>query len=123
MKTIFALILLGIAGLPGLAWAQDASTQDAGRDAGAAVQTAEKPDALDSRQMERDLQRLPWPNFRAIVEAVPKLRAGVEAYGTAGWQIVQANYTRYHWQKNIDKLDDVQKRQRAELIQAAKAAR
>ncbi len=123
MKTIFALILLGIAGLPGLAWAQDASTQDAGRDAGAAVQTAEKPDALDSRQMERDLQRLPWPNFRAIVEAVPKLRAGVEAYGTAGWQIVQANYTRYHWQKNIDKLDDVQKRQLAELIQAAKAAR
>jgi hypothetical protein len=51
------------------------------------------------------------------------MRAQVEAYGTIGWQIVQANYTRYHWQKNIDKLDEVQKKQLVELIRAAKAAR
>jgi len=123
MKTIFALLLLGVGGLPGLACAQDAVARDTGRDAGTAAQASDKPDALDSKQMEKDLQRLPWPRFRAIIEAVPKLRAGVEAYGTAGWQIVQANYTRYHWQKNIDKLDDVQKTQLAGLIQAAKVAR
>jgi hypothetical protein len=123
MKTIPVLLLLGAVGLPGLAGAQDAAAPVGGRHAGTAAQAGEKPGALDSRQMEKDLQRLPWPRFRAIVEAVPKLRAGVEAYGPAGWQIVQANYTRYHWQKNIDKLDEAQRKQLAELIRAAKTAR
>jgi hypothetical protein len=40
-----------------------------------------------------------------------------------GWQIVQANYRRYHWQKNIDKLDEEQKQQLAGLIRAAKSGR
>ena len=119
MKTILALFLLGLAGMPGAGYAQDA----AGRETVTAAPPASgKAGAFDSRQMEKDLQRLPWPRFRAIVEAVPKLRAGVESYGPAGWQIVQANYTHYRWQKNIDKLDDVQKKQLAELIQAAKVA-
>jgi hypothetical protein len=111
MKAILVACVLGIA-VASFACAQSAAVHDAATQA-----------APDSKQMEKDLQGLPWPKFRAIVEAVPKLRAGVEAYGTAGWQIVQANYTRYHWQKNIDRLDDEQKQQLADLIRAAKARR
>jgi hypothetical protein len=129
MKTILAVLVLGMAGMPPLARAQSAAAQDAGRDAGTTVLAPLAPlapdsvDAADSKQMEADLQRLPWKQFRSVIEAVPKMRAQVEAYGTIGWQIVQANYTRYHWQKNIDKLDEVQKKQLVELIRAAKAAR
>lgn len=126
MKTILAVLVLGMAGMPSLACAQSAAAQDAGRDAGTTVLAPLAPDsvdAADSKQMEADLQRLPWKQFRSVIEAVPKMRAQVEAYGTIGWQIVQANYTRYHWQKNIDKLDEVQKQQLVELIRAAKAAR
>ncbi len=77
----------------------------------------------DSKTMEGDLQRLPWKQFRSVVEAVPKLKADVEAYGTFGWKYVMANYTTYGWKKNIDKLDDVQKKQLATLIQKAKATK
>ena len=77
----------------------------------------------DSRQMEKDLQRLPWKQLRSIIEAVPKLRAGVEAYGPVGWKFVQANYKSYGWKRNIDKLDATQKSQLVELIQKAKSSR
>lgn len=73
-----------------------------------------------SSQMEKDLQHLNWKQFRSVVEAVPKLKADVEAYGPLGWQYVQANYANYGWKKNIDKLDDTQKKQLAELIKTAK---
>jgi len=99
MKTIFAVLLLGVAGMPPLACGQSAAAQDAGRDADMAARASDRVDAADSKQMEKDLQRLPWPQFRAVIEAVPKMRAGVEAYGTVGWQIIEANYTRYPWQK------------------------
>lgn len=74
----------------------------------------------DSRQMEQDLQHLDWPQFRRVVESVPKLKADVDAYGPLGWKYVEVNYRTYHWQKNIDRLDDGQKRQLSELIRAAR---
>jgi len=77
----------------------------------------------DSKQLERELQSLNWEQFRFVVESVPKLRAEVDAYGRLGWEYVKANYTRYRWKKNIDKLDHVQKRQLAALIQKAKKGR
>lgn len=73
-----------------------------------------------SSQMEKDLQQLNWKQFRSVIESVPKLKADVDAYGPLGWQYVQANYTSYGWKKNIDRLDDAQKKQLADLIQAAK---
>ena len=77
----------------------------------------------DSRQLEADLQRLPWPRFRSVVEGIPKLKSSIDAYGPAGWQFVQANYRTYPWKKNIDKLGDDQRRHLADLIQSAKAGR
>lgn len=74
----------------------------------------------DSKQMEKALQHLPWKQFRSVVESVPKLKSGIDAYGAIGWQFVQANYTTYPWKKNIEKLDAPQKIRLAELIQSAK---
>ena len=73
--------------------------------------------------MEKELQSLPWKQFRAIIESIPKMKADVEAYGPIGWQFVQANYQSYGWKKNIDKLDETQKKRLAELIQIAKGSR
>lgn len=73
----------------------------------------------DSQRMEIDLQNLPWPQFKSVVEAIPKLKADIEAYGSFGWQFVQANYTRYGWKKKIDRLDEHQKRLLSELIAQA----
>ncbi len=67
---------------------------------------AVKNAVLDSAQMEKDLQRLPWKQFRSVIEAVPKMKANVEAYGPAGWQFVQQHYATYGWKKSIDKLDN-----------------
>jgi len=75
--------------------------------------------APDSRQMEHDLQRLDWPRFRQVVESVPKLKTDVDAYGPTGWKYVKASYRIYPWRKNIDRLDDGQKRRLAELIRQA----
>jgi hypothetical protein len=77
----------------------------------------------DSGQLEKDLQGLPWKKFRSVVEAIPKLKADIEAYGPIGWQYVQANYATYKWKKNIDKLDDDQKRHLADLIRSAKVGK
>jgi len=125
MRTILTVLLLGLAGLPPAARAQATDVPDAGHAVGSAPlpPAQDSVAAGDSKQMEKDLQRLPWKQFRSVIEAVPKMRAEVEAYGTIGWQIVQANYTHYHWQKNIDKLDAAQKKQLADLIDAAKATR
>jgi hypothetical protein len=53
---------------------------------------ASRAEMPDSKQIERELQGLPWPQFRAVIESIPKLRADVEAYGSAGWAFVQSNY-------------------------------
>ncbi|OHC64576.1 MAG: hypothetical protein A2045_06440 [Rhodocyclales bacterium GWA2_65_20] len=76
----------------------------------------------NSSQMEKDLQRLPWTQFRSVIESVPKLKADVEAYGPMGWQYVRKTYTTHGWKKNIDKLDDSQKKRLAELIRTAKGS-
>ena len=97
MKTICVLLLWVLSGAPGPA----ASAE------------------VDSAKMEKDLQRLPWNQFRSVVESEPRLKAGIDAYGPLGWQFVQANYRSYGWKKNIDKLDDRQKKQLAERIKRA----
>lgn len=89
----------------------------------AAVGGALKNADLDSAALERELQRLPWKQFKAVVESEPRLKASVDAYGPLGWQFVQENYRRYGWKKNIDKLDDRQKRQLAERIRQVKGGR
>ena len=76
--------------------------------------------APDSKQLEADLQQLTWKQFKSVVEAVPKLKADVDAYGEFGWQYVQMNYKTYKWKKSIDRLDGEQKHLLTELIQAAK---
>lgn len=77
----------------------------------------------ESKLMERDLQRMNWKQFRSVVEAIPKLKAEIEAYGPAGWQYVRAKYSTYPWQKNIDRLDTADKQQLAHLIHKAKKLR
>jgi hypothetical protein len=84
---------------------------------------AGKAGKLDSAQMEAELQHLPWPQFRAVIESVPKMKNSVEAYGPLGWQYVRANYTTYAWKQRIDKLDDEQKQHLAERIHLAKHAK
>ena len=77
----------------------------------------------DSKKMQNDLQQMSWPRFRSVIEAVPKLRAGVDAFGPAGWQFVKDNYRHYPWKKSIDRLDPEQKRQLAKLIEQSAKAR
>jgi len=77
--------------------------------------------ALNSEQLERSLQQLDWPKFKSVIEAIPKLKADVDAYGALGWQIVRGNYQSYSWRKNIDKLDEAQKAQLAALIEKSKS--
>ena len=81
------------------------------------------PEESVSVRMEKDLQSLDWAQFRSVIEAVPKMKADVDAYGAVGWQYVQANYRTYAWRKNIDRLDDERKAQLADLIQLAKHGR
>lgn len=111
MKTFLLCILLCLSGPALPARAQPASNTAAGQ----------IPAETDSQQMSKDLQSLPWKPFKAIIEAVPKLAAGVDAYGPLGWQFVRENYTTYNWKKKIDKLDPGQKKQLADLIRQARA--
>lgn len=83
-----------------------------------AVTTSQKT-VPDSQQLEYDLQHLSWEKFRSVIEAVPKMKADVEAYGPAGWKYVESRYKTYGWKKSIDKLDDDQKQLLANLIKQA----
>lgn len=78
------------------------------------------PQWLDSQRIEKDLQGLSWQQFRSVVEAIPKLKADIEAYGPFGWQYVRQNYQTHRWRKNIGKLDEAQKRRLVELIEDAR---
>lgn len=88
-----------------------------------AAVTPAKSSVPDSQQLEYDLQHLPWKKFRSVIEAVPKMKADVEAYGPAGWKYVEARYKTHGWKKGIDKLDDDQKQRLADLIKLAKGAK
>jgi hypothetical protein len=85
--------------------------------------TASAKGERDSKQIEKDLQHLPWKQFKSVVESIPRIKADIEAYGPIGWQFVQANYATYPWKKNIDRLDEAQKKHLTELIQTAKRSR
>jgi hypothetical protein len=85
-----------------------------------AIFSAWAADPLDSRTLEAALQKLTWPQFRSVVEGVPKLKADVEKHGATGWKYVQATYRTHAWRKNIDKLDPQQKKQLAELTEKAR---
>jgi hypothetical protein len=75
-------------------------------------------DRLDSKRLEAELQGMRWEQFRAVIEAIPKLKADVDAYGPAGWEYVKGKYKTYGWHKNIDKLDGEEKRRLAALIES-----
>lgn len=74
----------------------------------------------DSRQLEKELQRLNWGQFKAVIEAIPEIRREVEKYGPLGWEYVKTNYRSYGWKKNIDRLDTGEKQRLAQLIQRAR---
>ena len=124
MNTLFSWLLFCLVISTPLALAQ---TFGEGESAHALAENAAGPSARrvepDSQAMEKSLQSLHWKQFRSIIETIPKMKADVEAYGPIGWQFVQANYKTYGWKKNIDRLDDAQKKRLAELIQSAKEAR
>lgn len=105
----------GLAILAGIAAAESAA------EAGAAGQEAAA--SADNEQLEKDLQSLNWDQFKAVVEAIPKLKADVDAYGPLGWQYVQANYRNYPWRKSIRKLHEPQKKRLAELIGVVREGR
>ncbi|MGE5466976.1 MAG: hypothetical protein ACM3Y9_06070 [Ignavibacteria bacterium] len=108
IAAIFAAALLSSA----------AHAEDAAPPAPAAATTA--PDAM---QLEADMQQLDWEQFRSVVESIPKLKADVDAYGPAGWTYVKGKYKTYAWHRNIERLDDDEKRRLAALIEAARKSR
>jgi hypothetical protein len=117
LKVLVAPLLVCLVGLGGTVTPAYA---ERGKKDAAATQAASRSTETDSQRMEKELQRLPWKQFKSVIESIPKLKADVDAYGPAGWQFVKANYAKYRWRKNIDKLDATQKKQLAELIRRAK---
>jgi len=73
-----------------------------------------------SETLEKNLQSLTWPQFKFVVNAVPKLKAKVDAYGKAGWHYVHSHYRTYAWKKSIAKFSPQEKKQLADLIRQAK---
>ena len=71
----------------------------------------------DPLRLEGALQALPWPQFRKVVESIPKLRAEVDAYGAFGWEFVKRRYTTHRWEKSIRKLDDEERKTLGDLIE------
>ncbi|MBV5323652.1 hypothetical protein JZU51_02750 [bacterium] len=124
MKTLFFWLLFCLSSTMPLALAQTSGEVETARAfAENATESSGRQVEPDSQAMEKSLQSLHWKQFRSIIEAIPKLKADVEAYGPIGWQFVQGNYKTYGWKKNIDRLDETQKKHLAELIQMAKEAR
>lgn len=116
LKVLVTPLLVCLVGLGG---AVTPAHAERGKEGAAATQAASRSTETDSQRMEKELQRLPWKQFKSVIESIPKLKADVDAYGPAGWQFVKANYAKYRWRKNIDKLDATQKKQLAELIRRA----
>lgn len=82
-----------------------------------------KPATPDSRQLEKQLQSLKWPQFKAVVTAIPPIKAEVDKYGLLGWQYVQQHYQTYPWSGTIDRLQNWQKLELVKLIENAKKLR
>lgn len=79
--------------------------------------------ALDSQQLEKEIQALNWNQFRSVVESIPQLKAEIEKYGPAGWQYVKARYKTHAWRRSVERLKDADRQQLAKLLQAARKAR
>lgn len=111
---------LSLAIWPLLAWSGDAKAP-----ANVTVPATKPAKAVapDSLQIEKDLQRLTWNQFRFVIESVPELKAGVDAYGPFGWQYVQAKYPTHGWRKNVERLDPAEKQRLVSLIQVARKTR
>ena len=116
MKKLVYVLTIGLL-------ATSAFAADGAISAGAATEVPAADGMLNSQQMEQDLQQLTWKQFRSVIESVPKMKADVEVYGPLGWQYVQSNYKTYGWKKSIDRLDDNQKQQLADLIKTAKSTK
>lgn len=101
----------------------DAPAANAGRVAAYAAGEAPARRVPDSVELEQRLQALDWRAFRAVVEAVPKLKRSVDAYGVLGWEYVRMNYQSYAWRKPIGRLDDSQKIALGDLIEQARAGK
>lgn len=115
MEKLIGIFMAGALAVASGAWASiEGPMPDAERKGGS---VASLP---DSEQLEQGLQSLSWPQFKAVVQAIPKLKADVDAYGPLGWQYVQANYKTYHWRKNINKLHPDQKLHLDNLIREAR---
>lgn len=80
-------------------------------------------DRLQSGRLSHELQSLDWQQFRSVIEAIPKLRADVDAYGPAGWAFVQGQYKTHDWSRNIDRMDDAEREKLAALIDNARQPR
>lgn len=78
---------------------------------------------MDSRQLEKALQGLDWPQFRTVIEAIPELRREVDKYGPLGWDYVKTRYRTHGWKKNIDKLDPAERQRLARLVEEARKIR
>lgn len=86
-----------------------------------APEAAAPPSIPSGEALEKALQSLSWAQFTFVVQAIPKLKAKVDAYGPFGWRYVQSRYTTYDWKKSIDKFSPEERKQLAELIQQAQA--
>jgi len=112
IQKLACVLIIGLFPAPG-------SSAEALPSADSPAAAAARNTGPDSQQMEQKLQKLSWPQFRFVVESVPKLKADVEAYGPIGWEYVRAHYATHGWKKNIDKLDDAQKQSLADLLETA----
>lgn len=101
-------------------WMSPALAAAPGTPGGPPGAVAAKGGAPDSKQIERDLQRLSWRQFRFVIESVPEMKADVEAYGPVGWKFVESRYATHGWKKSVDKLDAAEKQRLVELIRAAR---
>ena len=87
-----------------------------------ATQAVTMDAAPNSKQIEEDLQHLPWKQFKSVIESIPRMKADVDAYGVLGWNYVQANYKTYAWKRNIDRLDLAQRTRLVDLIRVARSS-
>ncbi len=89
----------------------------------AAAANAARDAATRNEQIEKELQGLSWKQFCAVIEAIPKLKADVDAYGPLGWSYVHARYQRYGWRKNLARLNDADVERLIALIASARSIR
>lgn len=109
MKRLLPLIL-ALFSLPGFAAAP----------AGVKSAISAKAAIPGSETLEKELQNLTWPQFRFVVQSIPKLKAKVDAYGPTGWRYVQSRYQTYAWRNSIEKFTPEERKKLHALINQAR---